>query len=145
MSDVDTDTDTETENHDDRGGAPEANGASGLSHRDTSDDRAVPGHASRARAVDEAARVPKLFETDSGVILLADVSSVQCYASPPGAPPAKSSPARGVDSSVCQVVLRSGFSLFVSMAYSRGLIDAVKAHHADGSPVFSAVTSPRSR
>ncbi len=66
-------------------------------------------------------RPRRLFETESGVILLADVSSVQCYAA---------DPKTGAPGPVCQVWLRSGVTFFISFPYSRALIEAVRAHHA---------------
>ncbi|MES2211041.1 MAG: hypothetical protein V4515_12815 [Chloroflexota bacterium] len=67
-----------------------------------------------------SARIRKLFETESGVILLADVSSVQCYAA---------DPKTGAPGPVCQVWLRSGVTFFISFPYSRALIEAVRAHY----------------
>jgi hypothetical protein len=58
---------------------------------------------------------PALFSTPSGVLVLADVSSVQCYLSG--------------GSTNCRVVFRSGASIDIDMQYSRLLIEAVKAHH----------------
>ena len=108
---------------------PEANGAAkaregaGSPHRAGAsavvDDRA----ARRSPKIDKP-KPPKLYETDAGILLLGDVSSVQCYSLPKGG-------------GVCQVVLRSGVSLHIDLQYSRGLIDALKAHHADGSVVRS--------
>ena len=100
---------------------------------------ATPSAATPSAAIPEfashpvpPARLPKLFETDSGVILLSDVSSVQCYADQRSGGP------------ICQVTLRSGVTFFVGIQYSRGLIEAVKAHHADGSPVRRVEVSPTS-
>ena len=57
-----------------------------------------------------------LFETASGVILVAEVSSVQCYAEGNG--------------KTCQVLFRSGVFVSIDFRYSLGLIEAVKAFHA---------------
>jgi hypothetical protein len=78
-------------------------------------------------------RRPQLFETSSGLIVLADVSSVQCYAS-------------AVGNAGCEVVLRSGVKVNIDLQYSRPLIQAVKDHHAeaDGAPVRVA-TAPMAR
>lgn len=130
-SDTNTDTDMRTRedadmdmnhHHDEEGGA-RGRRASDLPGDDPAD---LPTRRSRTRR-----DRPTLFETDAGILVLSDVSSVQCYASPQG--------------SACQVVLRSGVSIHVDMRYSRGLIEAVKAHYADDSTVRSMILDPKAR
>lgn len=78
---------------------------------------------------------PLLFETSSGVIVIADVSSVQCYQTAAGA-------------GSCEVTLRSGVKVGIDLQYSRALIEAVKDHYSDGSSVFVATargTAPPAR
>jgi len=70
---------------------------------------------------------PALFEHDGGVIVLSEVVSVTCRIR---IPPAE----HGLTD--CHVVLRSGAELTINAKYSKGLTQAMMAHHA-GPPVMS--------
>lgn len=59
-----------------------------------------------------------MFSTGSGILVLGDVASVQCYDRPR-------------EGSVCEVMLRSGQAVRVDMKFSRSLLDAVQAYYAD--------------
>lgn len=72
---------------------------------------------------------PKLFEHDSGVIVLSQVQSVTARVH-------MTAQRSGHGLTDCHVVLRSGADLTINAKYSNGLTQAVKAHHA-GSPVMS--------
>lgn len=122
-------TDTDTNHHDDEDEVSDHRASDGKASAvdlPNGEPTNLPGRRGRPRHDS-----PTLFETDAGILVLSDVSSVQCYASPQG--------------TVCQVVLRSGVSIHVDMRYSRGLIEAVKAHYADDSAVRSMILDPRTR